>query len=224
MRIFVTGATGFLGSHLCSALREHGEEVVGVGSSECDLRSSDNLDDFKHHSFDQIYHLAAWTQAGDFCLHHPGEQWLANQLINTTILNWWHKHQPQAKLIAIGSSCCYQPGRPHAEEEFLQAVPIDTLFTYAMTKKMLYVGLEALARQFGHRYLFLVPATLYGPGYHLDGRQMHFIFDLMRKIANGRFKGEKVTLWGDGSQKRELVHVLDFVRAAMRLAATSNNE
>ena len=39
--------------------------------------------------FDEIYHLAAWTQAGDFCLKYPADQWINNQIINTNILNWW---------------------------------------------------------------------------------------------------------------------------------------
>ena len=50
-----------------------------------------------------------------------------------------------------------------------------------MTKRMLYQGVRALNKQFGMKYLCLVPSTLYGPKYHLDGRQMHFIFDLIRK-------------------------------------------
>jgi GDP-L-fucose synthase len=40
---------------------------------------------------------------------------------------------------------------------------------------------------------------------------MHFIFDLIRKILRGREFGETVTLWGDGHQSREIVHVDDFI-------------
>ena len=41
---------------------------------------------------------------------------------------------------------------------------------------------------------------------------MHFIFDLVRKILLGKHKNQDVVLWGDGSQKRELVLVDDFVK------------
>ena len=165
-----------------------------------------------------IYHLAAWTQAGDFCLHHPGEQWVINQQINTHVLDYWHREQPNAKLVAIGTSCSYAPDLPLVEENYLDGVPIDGLFTYAMTKRMAYAGLLALHKQFGHRYLCLIPSTLYGPGYHTDAKQMHFIFDLIRKILRAKLYGEKVVLWGDGHQRRELIFVEDFVRLAMRLA------
>ena len=135
------------------------------------------------------------------------------------MLAWWQDRQPQAKLICIGTSCAYCPGTELAEENYLDGLPIDSLFTYAMTKRMLYVGLLALQKQFGLKYLCLVPSTLYGPGYHTDGRQMHFIFDLIRKILRGKMHGEPVVLWGDGHQTRELVYVEDFVSLALRLAA-----
>jgi GDP-L-fucose synthase len=216
--VLVTGATGFLGTRLCAHLESLGNRVIGLGSRDSDLTRDDSLERFGDRRFDHIYHLAAWTQAGDFCLRHPGEQWLVNQKINTNVLSWWQRAQPQAKLIAMGTSCAYAPDRDLSEDNYLEGQPIESLFTYAMTKRMLYVGLKALARQYNLRYLCLVPSTLYGPGYHTDGRQMHFIFDLIRKILIARRGGPPAVLWGDGHQRRELVYIDDFVHAAARLA------
>ena len=224
MRIFVTGGTGFLGRHLCAALRAAGHEVVAPGSRECDLTREGCFAPWKGVAFDRIWHLAAWTQAGDFCLKHPGEQWIKNQEMNTRVLAWWSSEQPQAKLTSIGTSCAYSPDLPLREERYLDGSPIDSLFTYAMTKRMLRVGLCSLEKQFGLRHLTLVPSTLYGPGYHTDGRQLHFIFDLVRKILRGKSHGDSVVLWGDGHQRRELIHVDDFVRTALKLADTVDNE
>jgi GDP-L-fucose synthase len=220
MDILITGATGFLGTALCAYLEALGHRVVRLGSRNCDLRRPDSLDQFGDCLYDQIYHLAAWTQAGDFCLHHPGEQWVFNQQINTNVLSWWQQRQPQAKLIAMGTSCAYPCSHELIEENYLEGQPIDSLFTYAMTKRMLYVGLRALSQQYGLRYLCLVPSTLYGPGYHTDGRQMHFIFDLIHKILRARRDGTPAVLWGDGHQRRELVYIDDFVKAAVDLAGT----
>ena len=224
MKILVTGATGFLGTALCGRLEQAGHQLVRLNSVNCDLRHASSLEPFSSVSYDQIYHLAAWTQAGDFCLTHPGEQWIINQQINTHVLAWWHKSQPQAKLICMGTSCAYAPGSELVEENYLLGLPIESLFTYAMTKRMLFVGLLALQKQFGLKHLCLVPSTLYGPGYHTDGRQMHFIFDLIRKILRGKLHGEPVVLWGDGHQNRELAYVEDFVSLALRLAGTCDNE
>jgi GDP-L-fucose synthase len=224
MKILVTGASGFLGKALCRRLVDQGHELTQLNSKVADLTKPDSLAAFNNSKYDQIYHLAAWTQAGDFCLHHPGEQWIINQRINTNVLAWWQHDQPQAKLISMGTSCAYAPDDDLREENYLIGVPIDSLYTYAMTKRMLLVGSRALQKQYGLRHLTLVPSTLYGAGYHSDGRQMHFIFDLIRKILRGKRYGEPVVLWGDGHQKRELVYVEDFAQIATRLAESVDND
>ncbi|MFA5392876.1 MAG: NAD-dependent epimerase/dehydratase family protein [Candidatus Ratteibacteria bacterium] len=224
MKIIVTGATGFLGTALCRKLETQGYQPVRLNSQNCDLTRPESLKQFDGQVYDQIYHLAAWTQAGDFCLRHPGEQWVINQQINTNVLAWWQKCQPQAKLICMGSSCAYDPDLPLEEGNYLLGMPIESLFTYALTKRMLYAGLLALHKQFGLKYLYLVPSTLYGPGYHVDGRQMHFIFDIIRKILRGKIYGEPVCLWGDGWQRRELVFVDDFVKIMLKLTGVCDND
>lgn len=223
MKIFITGASGFLGKFLSRFLEEKGHTITAISSKNCDLTQAQALNAFSDTQYDQIYHLAAWTQAGDFCLKHPGEQWLINQKINTHVLDWWQKSQPQAKLIAMGTSCSYDPAFPLKEEHYLDGIPIDSLFSYAMTKRMLLCGLMALHKQYNLQYLYIVPSTLYGPKYHTDGRQMHFIFDLIRKILRAKLYQEPVVLWGDGEQKREIIHVQDFVQALWEAVAHLSN-
>ena len=222
--VLVTGASGFLGRALTRRLAERGLEVVGLSSAQADLTNSRALESFAARRYGHIFHLAAWTQAGDFCLHHPGEQWLINQQINTTVLRFWSDTQPQAKLVSIGTSCTYEVGRDLREENYLVGEPIADLYTYAMTKRMLLVGQQSLARQFGLKWLTVVPSTLYGPGYHADGKQAHFIFDLARKIIANKRDGSPVVLWGDGHQRRELVHVEDFVTDMLALDERVENE
>lgn len=224
MKILVTGATGFVGKGLCKKLKAAGHEVIELNSKNCDLTKLNNLILYNYYQYDQIYHLAAWTQAGDFCLYHAGEQWIINQLINTNVLTWWAQYQPQAKLISIGSSCAYDPDQEMIEDNYLQGKPIESLLAYAMSKRMLYAGMLALHKQWGLNYLHLVPCTLYGPDYHADGRQMHFIFDLIRKILRGKYYHEPVILWGDGYQKRETMFIDDFVQIAISLSKQVQND
>lgn len=224
MKIFVTGASGFLGTELCRFLDNSGHEVSKINSKNCDLTDQKNLQNYDNNKYDLIFHLAAWTQAGDFCMKYPGDQWIINQQINTNMLAWWAQSQPQAKLVFMGTSCVYAPEGFLRESEYMIGEPIDSLYTYAMTKRMLYQGARALSKQYGLRYLCAVPSTLYGPGYHTDGRQMHFIFDLIRKVIRGREFGEQVVLWGDGNQKRELVSVGDFVKILWALTEKFDNQ
>jgi GDP-L-fucose synthase len=223
MKIFLTGGSGFLGQHLVRRLQDDGHIVVAPTSRDCNLRERADLSKFND-AYDAIFHLAAYTQAGDWCLTHPGEQWIVNQQINTNIVNWWQLQNTPTRMVAIGTSCSYAPGSDLTETEYMNGEPIESLYTYAMTKRMLLQGLRAVNKQYGLDYLYVVPSTLYGAGYHQDGRQMHFIFDLIRKILRGREFGENVTLWGDGHQSREIVHVDDFITNLFGLFNTSAND
>lgn len=224
MKILITGSSGFLGTALCAFLEREGCVLTRLTSRNCDLREAASLLAFNGEEYDIVFHLAAWTQAGDFCLKHPGEQWIVNQQINTNTLAWWAEHQSQAKLVFMGTSCAYAPGSDLIETEYMTGDPIDSLYTYAMTKRMLYQGARALSLQYNLRYLCAVPSTLYGAGYHTDGRQMHFIFDLIHKIIRGKEFSEPVVLWGDGHQRRELVLVDDFCRILWKLTLKCDNE
>ncbi len=223
MKVFVTGSSGFLGTTLCKYLEEIGYQVTRSNSVLCDLTLPNSLKIYNNTKFDKIYHLAAWTQAGDFCLYHPGEQWIINQKINSNILSWWATKQPQAKLISIGTSCSYDPNLSLKEENYLKGTPIDSLYTYAMCKRMLQIGKIALSQQFGLQYLTVIPSTLYGPGYHVRGKQMHFIFDLVRKFLEFKHKGTPIVLWGDGNQRRELVYIDDFISSLLSLDKLDSN-
>ena len=220
-KIFITGGNGFLGKFLISFLKRKGYRIKSPSSKECDLFDDRSLKKYKQ-KYDYIFHLAAWTQAGDFCLKYPGDQWIKNQKINTNILTWWKDKQPQAKLIFIGTSCSYDENGDFKESSYLKGDPIESLYTYAQTKRMLLNGAISLQKQFNLKWLCLVPSTLYGANYHDDGRQMHFIFDIIRKIILGKKKGYKVKLWGNGEQKREIIHVNDFIECMYYLRNVKN--
>lgn len=224
MKIFVTGGAGFLGQELVRNLVAGGYDVDHPTSNQCNLLHGEALSTYSKVKYDRIFHLAAWTQAGDFCLRHPGEQWVHNQLINTNLISWWRTKQAEAKLICMGTSCAYPVNMELQESNYMTGEPIESLYTYAMTKRMLYQGVRAMELQYKMKWLCAVPSTLYGPGYHTDGRQMHFIFDLIRKILRGKYLGEQVTLWGNGHQRRELVHVRSFVRVLLGLADNVENQ
>ena len=225
MNILITGGSGFLGKCLTTNLKKNNlDKIISISSADADLKIKESLNKFNKFKFDKIYHLAAWTQAGDFSLHHSGEQWINNQLINTNFLSWVLENQRQAKIISIGTSCSYEEGSKLEEENYLKGAPLKSLYSYGMCKRMLYIGQKTLEKQFGIKHLTLVPSTLYGPGYDFREKIPHFIFDIIRKIIKCEKYGSKFELWGDGTQKREIVHVQDFVNQMLLLESRCENE
>jgi GDP-L-fucose synthase len=213
--VLVTGATGFLGSHLVKKLKELNYSIFISNTSVANLNKIENLRIYDDICFEYIFHLAAVTKAGDYCLKYKGDQWLSNQTINTNILTYWKEKQPQAKMICMGTSCSYSPELEMKEENYLLGQPDKGLYTYAMTKRMLLVGLRSIEEQYGLSWIYFVPSTLYGPEFELDDN--HFIFDFIRNCYNAKFNKEEFILWGDGTQRRELIYVEDAVDAMVSL-------
>lgn len=210
MNVLVTGNRGFLGRHFVPELYAKYPEVKLFVSNSKENNLLEKLGDITNsEKLDIIYHFAAWTKAGDFCLHHPADQWIMNQYINTNILNYWHQYQPQAKMVIMGTSCAYDPKLTKTVDNYGRGNVDENLYSYAMTKRMLFDGVKAFNQQKSMEYQVWIPTTLCGPNF--DEEDSHFIFDLVRKICRGKKYGEGITLWGDGYQKREIMYVKDAV-------------
>ena len=219
--VLITGASGFLGRHLLKHIESLGWQYQISNTKIGNLMDDKNLHIYNNIKFDYIFHLAAHTKAGDYCLYHKGEQFEINQRINSNILKYWREYQPQAKMIAMGTSCSYSPNILMEEDNYLIGEPDQGLYTYAMTKRMLLIGLKSYAEQYGLKYMYYIPSTLYGPLFELD--DSHFIFDLIKKIYSGKNYGTNVELWGDGYQKRELIYVDDAIKIMLNTLHLENN-
>jgi GDP-L-fucose synthase len=225
-KVLITGSSGFLGKKLVETLLAKGIEVVCVNSKNADLTLGASLQNAVQNPerFDYIFHLAAWTQAGTFCDTHRGIQWIVNQQINTNVLAWWQQYAPQAKMVTFGTSASYALENELIETKYMDGQPYDKFMAYAMCKRMLLTGVECLHKQYGLQYLYLIPSTIYGANYHTDGRQMHFIYDLVRKIMRGKLYNEPVVLWGDGEQRRELIDIDNFIEIMLALNNKAAND
>jgi GDP-L-fucose synthase len=230
MNAIITGYTGYLGKALTKFLEKQGWKVFGINSRYGNLwdHTPDELaglcaDDpyfVLPSEVDVIFHLAAYTKAGDWCLTHKAEQFEINQKINTNILDFWGCKCPQAKMIAMGTSCSYDPTLPLSEENYLKGCPDEGLSTYAYTKRMLLVGLKSYAEQYNLKYTYLIPSTIYGPGFVES--DTHFIFDLIKKIYYAKNTGEEISLWGNGQQRRELIYIDDVIKSIYNLLHVDN--
>ena len=108
-----------------------------------------------------------------------------------------------------------------SEQNYLLGEPEPSLYTYAMTKRMLLIGLQSLSEQYDLNWLYFIPSTLYGPDFEVSDN--HFIFDFIRNCYNAKYKNEDFVVWGNGEQRRELIYIDDAIDAMLGLM-TENKE
>ena len=122
------------------------------------------------------------------------------------------------KLIFLGSSCIYpRDCKQPIKEEYLLTGPLEqTNEPYAIAKIAGLKMIENYNRQYKTKYLCLMPCNLYGPNDNYDLNNSHFLPALIRKIHEAKISNkDKVELWGDGSPKRELMHVDDLANSCL---------
>lgn len=210
MIILVTGATGFLGRHLVDELTSKENKVIEVNSKVCDLRNTISDDHVINNiKYDKIYHLAVDVKAGTYNIHHKGDTWLNNSLINLNIIDFWLRNQKEAQFCTMGTSCAYSPGSAMNECNYLNGHPDLDLYGYAISKRSMLWGLMAMKDQYDMDYQYFIPSTLCGPNF--DEHDNHFQFDFIKKIAAAKYEHKDVEFWGHGLQKREILDVEDAV-------------
>jgi GDP-L-fucose synthase len=221
-RVLITGGTGFIGTALSKRLYLLGATVKAIGSRNCNLENQTDVDSyFKWQpKQDYIFHMAAWTRPGDFCLYHSAEQFNKNMLMHVNVLKAWKKYHDKAKFIGIGASCSY-PGNLYElkEIDYWNGNPHESLHSYAMTKRMLFAGQSAYNRQYGLKSIHPVFATLYGPHDYFDNERSHCVSALIARFGHAVSNNEpEVIVWGDGYQEREFIHIDDQIDALLLAA------
>ena len=132
----VLGADGFLGRHLVAYWRARGWPVHAIGRSAGDLTDAGAAEAaFAAAPRDagRILHAVAKQRTGAIQFELQGELLRDNARIHLNVLEAWRRHQPQAKLISLGSSCVYpESSRPLEENAFRSGAPHPSVRGYAL--------------------------------------------------------------------------------------------
>ncbi len=140
MRVYVTGAGGFVGGRLLPALEAAGHAVIAA-DQEVDVTSREAVAEaFRAARPDAVIHLAAQSSVAR-SLRDPGAAWRVNYLGTRAVLQALAEAAPRARLLAIGSADQYSPSGPGAEP-FDETTPLRPRSPYARSK----AAAEQLAR------------------------------------------------------------------------------
>ena len=120
------------------------------------------------------------------------------------------------KLIFLGSSCIYPKySKQPIKESYLMTGKLEeTNEDYSIAKIAGYKMCDAYNNQYKTNFVCLMPTNLYGPNDNYNLKTSHFFPALVSKIHFAKKNRKKfITIWGDGSPKRELMYVDDLAHA-----------
>lgn len=219
-RILVTGGTGLIGVNLMNRLKEQGFEVYSIGS-ETDLRDKSTCEKiFQSFKPTVVYHLAARVGGIYANSTFKSDFYSDNVLINTNVVNACVSYNVNY-IFAMGTGCAYPKRLENDllhEEDFLDGIPEVTNDAYAYAKRGLLVHLKALGENDLIKYVYCLPANIYGPYDNFHPLHSHVVPGLIRRFCESVDKKEKsISIWGNGLAKRDFMYIDDCIDAIMIL-------
>ena len=220
-KIYVAGHRGMVGSAVVRCLRNVGfDDLILRTSQELDLTRQADVEQFFLDEKPDYVFLAAARVGGIMANKtYRGEFIYTNlQIQNNVIHSAWKTGVE--KLLFFSSSCAYPRLCPQPmKEEYLWTGLLEpTNEPYAVAKLAGMSLCRAYNEQYGTCFISVVPTNLYGSNDNYDPQQSHVMAALIDKFHVAKIDNSpRVTLWGTGSPRRELMYVDDAVSAALFL-------
>ena len=229
MEHLVSGAAGFIGSHLCERLLADGHSVLGLDNLITGARR--NLAHLANHSrfrfiehdvtqpvkldghFDHVWHLASLASPKEY-LAHPIETLESGSTGTRNMLEI--ARRDQARFLVTSTSECYGDPLQHPQVETYwgNVNPVGVRSCYDESKRYAEAMTMAYHRYHGVRTNIARIFNTYGPRMALkDGRVVPAFLDQA-------LQGQPLTIFGDGTQTRSFCYVSDMVDGLVRLASS----
>lgn len=226
--ILLTGATGFLGSHIYQELLRKGVQKRNIrttNTKKLNLLSTRNCL-LATKDIDLVIHCAGNVGGIGKNMRNPGALFYENAKMGIDIIEAARKNKVE-KIVLVGTVCSYPKYTdvPFKEADLWLGYPEETNAPYGLAKKMLIVQSQAYRRQYGSSIINVIPVNIYGPGDSFDLDDGHVIPTLIAKCSIAKkTRAKEVVLWGDGSATREFLYVDDAARAIVRAAQVYDDE
>ena len=204
-KIYVAGHKGLVGSAILRALEKSGYNNCVVRSrQELDLTCQSSVERFFDEERPEYVFLAAAKVGGILAnATYPADFIYQNLVIETNVIHAAYKYGAK-KLLFLGSSCIYPRDCPQPmKEEYLLTGPLEpTNEPYAVAKIAGIKMCEAYDRQYGTKYISVMPTNLYGPNDNFDLETSHVLPALIRKFHLAKLAMQKD--W-EGIKKNEVI-------------------
>ncbi len=241
-KIFIAGASGMVGSAIIRSLLKKGyTNLIGsyhtkilpeqkgkpISLVQIDLINQQAVNEFFSREKPDYVFLAAAKVGGIHANNTYPAQFIyenlsiQNNIIHAACLN------KVKRLLFLGSSCIYpkHAPQPMKEEHLLTGILEPTNEPYAIAKIAGIKLCESYNRQYGTKFLAVMPTNLYGPNDNFDLETSHVLPALIRKFHEAKINNEKqVVIWGTGSPRREFLHVDDMADGSIHVMHLSDDD
>ena len=220
-RIYVAGHRGLVGSAIIRTLEQKGfENLITRTHAELELLDAVAVQKFFAETKPEYVFLAAAKVGG---IHanstYPADFMRENLLVQTNIIHEAWSHGVE-KLMFLGSSCIYPKlcPQPIKEEYLLTGELESTNDAYALAKIAGIKTCQSYNKQYGTNFISVMPTNLYGINDNFHPENSHVLPALIRKFHEAKISNaESVSIWGNGTARREFLHTDDLAEALLFL-------
>ena len=218
MEFLVAGHTGLVGSAVYEQICNLGHEVVGLNSKVVDLLDRKATLDFVRTIKPRIVIDAAAIVGGISANDKYPVDFLSKNLqIQVNLMDACHVSGVE-RFVFLGSSCIYprECAQPIKEEYLMTGHLEATNSAYAVAKIAGIELIRSYRKQYGRRWISLMPTNIYGPRDNFNLESSHVLPALINRYVTAKRAGSSdVTLWGTGSAMREFLHSSDLASAVL---------
>jgi GDP-L-fucose synthase len=227
-KIYVAGHRCMVGGAIVRELQAKGyHNIVTRTHAELDLTNQAVVQAFFCTEKPAYVFLAAAKVGGIHANNvYRGEFIYQNMMIQNNVINAAYENTVE-RLMFLGSSCIYPKNAPQPiKEEYLLTGPLEqTNQPYAIAK---ISGIEmcwSYNRQYGTKYLAVMPTNLYGPGDNYHPENSHVIPALIRRAHESKLRNDpQFVVWGTGTPRREFLYSEDMANACVYLMNLPDDE
>jgi UDP-glucose 4-epimerase len=224
--VWVTGAKGFIGKHLCTYLTQKGDTVLGIGHGTLPLEmvnqfglsywvngeiEGSNLFRLleKSGAPDTIYHLAGGSAVG-LSIQSPSEDFTRTVTSTANLLEWIRLHTPKAKIVISSSAAIYGNSTKTQVSEEDYYTPYSP---YGFHKRCAELLCDSYMQTFGMKITVVRLFSIYGPGLYKQ-----LLWDLCSRL---RYDPLELKMNGSGEELRDWLYVQDAIRILLNVSSNS---
>ena len=218
MTILVAGGTGLVGTALVKELQRLNKEIIGISSKDVNMLDRDKTFAYiKKLNPSAVIDAAGKVGGIGGNNAYPVEFLTQNLQIQSNLMDAAHAAKTE-KFVFLGSSCIYPRNCPQPiKEDYLLTGELEqTNSAYAIAKIAGIELIKSYRKEYGYKWISVMPTNLYGPNDNFDLETSHVLPALIRKFIEAKQNNKsEVTVWGSGTPLREFLHTDDLAKAVL---------